>query len=114
MKSQPDTSPDDAAFFSAWSAEDGTVLLPVRVVPRASTDEIVGLLGETLKVKLTAPPVKGKANHALVRLLASTFGLRKRQVKIVSGHKARLKTVRLEGLKRSAVLETIDQIQVKG
>ena len=49
---------------------DAPVVIPVRVVPSASKSEIVGLEGETLKVRVAAPPVKDKANRALVKLLA--------------------------------------------
>jgi len=79
------------------SGEDG-VLFRVRVVPRARKNEVCGWQGEVLKVRLTAPPVKGAANKALVDFLAKQLGVRKNQVEIVSGHTAREKTVRVRGV----------------
>jgi uncharacterized protein (TIGR00251 family) len=89
------------------SANERTVVFPVYVVPRAAKNEIVGVEGETLKVRVTAPPVKGKANEALVRLLAKTLGLRKNQVEIVAGHRARHKMVRAAGIDENAVLDLL-------
>jgi len=91
------------------SANERTVVFPVYVVPRAAKNEIVGVEGETLKVRVTAPPVKGKANEALVRLLAKTLRLRKNQVEIVAGHRARHKMVRAEGIDENAVLDLLRQ-----
>lgn len=67
----------------------------VRVVPRASNTELVELPGGLLKARLTAPPVEGAANDALVELLAEHFGVRRSQVRIVTGHSARLKVVEI-------------------
>lgn len=87
----------------------GTALLPVRVIPRASRNEIVGMERESLKIKVTAPPVKGKANDALVGLLAKTLKVRKSQVEIVSGHKARQKMVKVEGIEKNTVMDLLRQ-----
>ena len=76
------------------------VRLSVRVQPRASADEIVGVHGDALKVRLTAPPVDGAANKALVELLAGTFGIPVRAVTIVAGESSRTKVVELEGRPR--------------
>ncbi len=73
-------------------------LLAVKVIPGASRDEICGWLGETLKVKLTAPPVDGRANEALVGFLAEKLGLPRRSAAAVRGETARQKLVRLDGL----------------
>ncbi len=63
---------------------DGTVL-PVKVVPNASRDRVVGLLGDALKVAVSAPPEKGKANKAVAAVLAEALSLPTRQVRLVSG-----------------------------
>ncbi len=73
-------------------------ILSVRVVPGASKSEIVGLEGGALKVRLAAPPVRGKANRELAKLLARALGVRSHEVEIVSGHSARLKTVKVHGV----------------
>ena len=76
----------------------GGVTFAVRVIPRASRNEIVGMQGDALKVRLTAPPVEGKANEALVAFLAQWLGVRKSQVEIVAGATSRRKTIRVMGV----------------
>ena len=73
-------------------------LLAVKILPGASRNEICGWLGETLKVKLTAPPVDGRANDALVEFLAEKLGLPRRSVALTRGETARQKLVRIDGL----------------
>lgn len=68
--------------------------LRVKVIPRSAKTEIVGTMADgTLKIKIAAPPEKGKANEELVRFLAAHYGVSR--VEIVSGHTAALKMVRL-------------------
>ena len=67
----------------AVQEKDGSLTLRVRVVPRAKKNEITGVEGETLKVRIAAQPVRGKANEALGEFLAQALGIRKRQVEIV-------------------------------
>ncbi len=74
------------------------LLLQVYVQPKAKADEIVGPHGEALKIRLTAPPVEGKANEALRKFLAKLLKIPKSAVKIVSGTTSRQKGVYLEGL----------------
>ncbi|RLC72272.1 MAG: YggU family protein [Chloroflexi bacterium] len=74
------------------------VTFPVQVVPRASKNEIAGIHGDALKVRLTAPPVEGRANEALIAFLAQRLGVRKSQVEIVAGATSRRKMVRVTGL----------------
>jgi uncharacterized protein len=74
------------------------VKLRVKVVPKASRDEIVGWLGDALKVSVTAPPVRGQANDALVTLLARALGLARARITVVAGGSAARKTVEIEGL----------------
>lgn len=71
---------------------------PVRVVPRASRNEIAGMQGEMLRVRLTAPPVEGAANKALVKLLAEVLKVPERDIEIVSGHTGRQKVVHVATL----------------
>ncbi|RMF81914.1 MAG: YggU family protein [Nitrospirae bacterium] len=77
---------------------DGAAHLRVRVQPRASRTGIAGLHGEALKVQLTAPPVEGKANQALVALLAKRLRLPKGAITVARGTTGRDKVVRIEGL----------------
>ena len=83
----------------------GSVTFAVRVVPRASKDEIVGVHGDALKVRLTAPPVEGRANEALIAFLAKRLGVRKSQVEIVAGVTSRRKMIRVIGLSLQGVKE---------
>jgi uncharacterized protein (TIGR00251 family) len=87
--------------------EDAPVVFPVHVLPAASRSEIVGSEGGVLKIRVAAPPVKDKANRALVRLLAKTLGVNNSQVEILSGHKSRRKTVRVYGVEAFAISELI-------
>ena len=77
--------------------------MTVRVQPRASANEIVGVHGDALKVRLTAPPVEDAANDLLVKFLADTFGIPTRAITIVAGASSRTKIVELEGITEERV-----------
>jgi uncharacterized protein len=78
--------------------EPRTARLRVRVVPGARRAGVVGLHGDAWKVRVTAPPEKGRANDAVAGLLASRLGIAPRDVSVVSGTTARDKIVELRGL----------------
>ena len=80
------------------STQEGAVTFTVRVVPRASRNEIAGVQGEALRVRLTAPPVEGAANKALVKLLAEVLEIAAHDIDIVAGHTGRQKVVRVADL----------------
>lgn len=82
--------------------------MTVRVQPKASSNELAGLHGDAIKVRLTAPPVDGAANEALVELLAATFGIPKRAITIVSGASSRSKVVELAGITEERVRRLVD------
>lgn len=82
----------------AIQEKDGSLTFAVRVVPRAKKNEIVGAEGGALKVRIAAPPARGKANEALVELLAQALGVRKGQVEIARGQRVRNKTMTVRGL----------------
>jgi hypothetical protein len=72
------------------------MLLRVKVIPRSAVNEIVGALADgTLKVKMAAPPERGKANQALIALLAAHFRVSKSAVSIVTGQTSSLKLVKI-------------------
>ena len=73
---------------------DGCVTFAVRVAPRASRDAIEGEYNGALRVRLTSPPVDGRANEALRRLLAERLNVPLAAVRIVAGEKSRTKRVR--------------------
>lgn len=70
----------------------------LRVSPGANSAHVVGRHGEAWKVRVAAPPEGGRANEAVVRLLAETLSLPRGAVTLVSGHGARDKIVQLAGL----------------
>lgn len=78
--------------------QSGAVLLALKVQPRASRNEIVGLLGTELKLKVTAPPVDSAANEAVIGFLAGKLNLPRRSVTLVRGQTSPHKTIRLEGI----------------
>ena len=78
--------------------EPSTTRLRVRVSAGARRTEIAGRYGDGWKVRVAAPPEDGRANEAVLRLLAERLGLPRRAVTIVSGHTAREKVVELDGI----------------
>ena len=80
-----------------------TVRFSVRLQPRASKNEIVGLQGTSLKVRVTAPPVEGMANDALVEVLSKALKISRRNVCIVSGHSSRTKLIEISEVSLESV-----------
>ncbi len=76
-----------------------TARLQLRVSPGAKRSAVVGRHGAGWKVRVNAPPEDGKANAAVVKLLADILSVRERDVEIVSGHASRDKTVALAGVR---------------
>jgi len=72
--------------------------IDVKVLPRSSKDEIVEKKDGVYKIKLTAPAIEGKANKALLKLLAKKLGLPKREIRIISGERSRMKSIRIDRL----------------
>ncbi len=83
-----------------------SVEFKVRVIPRASRTEIVGLIEGALKVRLKAPPVDGAANEELVKFLSKKLGVAKGNVEIIAGQTSKIKRLRASGVV-SADLENI-------
>jgi uncharacterized protein (TIGR00251 family) len=81
----------------------GIVRFSVRVQPRASRSAIEGVHGDALRVRLSAPPVDGAANEALVELLAKALGVAKRDVRVVAGAASRSKVIEVEGVASARV-----------
>ena len=74
-----------------------SILLKVYLQPKSSRNEVVGPYRDGIKVKVTAPPVEGKANEALVRFLAREFGISPSSIEIMKGLHSREKTLRISG-----------------
>ena len=88
---------------------DAGVRISVRVQPRASRNEVAGLHGDALKVRVTAPAIEGAANDALIDLLSTTFGVSRRDVTIVAGATSRSKIVEILGIDEERVRHTMGQ-----
>ena len=86
---------------------DGGVEIDVQVMPRASREAVVGLVGERIKVSITEPPVDGRANEAIVELLARKVGVAKRDVALVHGTTGKRKTIRIAGITAEQVAHAL-------
>ena len=75
--------------------EDGAVIMNVLLQPRASKNELVGIHGDCLKIKVTSPPVENKANKKLCEYLSGLIGKSKKKIEVVKGEKMRIKKVRI-------------------
>jgi len=73
------------------------IILKVYLQPRASRNEIAGPYQDGIKVKVTAPPVEGKANEALIRFLAKELGIPLSRIEILKGHRSRKKVLKISG-----------------
>lgn len=85
----------------------GGVRFAVHVQPRASANEIAGVHGDAIKVRLMAVPADGAANQALVTLLSERFKVPARAVRIVSGALSRAKVVEIDGVAADSVLRIL-------
>ncbi len=85
-------------------------ILKIKVEPRSSRAGVVGLYGDALKVKLTSPPVEGKANKELIEVLAKEFNVAKKDIEIIAGQSSKNKTVKLTGVQDIAYLKKQGQI----
>jgi uncharacterized protein (TIGR00251 family) len=82
----------------------------IRVHPRAKKNAVVGIIGDALKVALTAPPVEGKANEACIRLFAELLQVPRSSVTIAAGASGRNKVIRVAGLSADTVRERLGTI----
>jgi uncharacterized protein len=84
-------------------SEEVRARIAVRIAPRASRDSIGATLGGEVIVRVTAPPVDGRANEALIRLLAKRLKVGRRAVSVVQGRHSRRKVVEIRGLSEDEV-----------
>lgn len=89
----------------------GAVVLHVKALPGSKRDEMRGVDGGALKVAVTAPPEKGKANKALLAVLAEFLGVSRRDVTIISGETSRDKRVEVAGVTAVQVEEKLAQLE---
>ncbi len=99
-------------MLKIYKAGDG-VTFKVKVQPGAAKNEIIGVQGDVLKIKINAPPMRGKANKALMDFLVKELGVKKSEVEILGGHASRVKTIKVVGEGTEKILqELIDNISV--
>jgi len=92
----------------AWlEVQSGGVLIRLFVQPRASKNEIVGALGEELKIRLTSPPVEGAANRLCCEFVAKRLGVAKGSVDLVAGETSRHKRLLVHGVDAEMVLRQL-------
>ncbi len=91
------------------SPMEKAVTISVKLQPRSSRNQVVGREGDIYRIKVTAPPVDGKANAALVKLLAKKLGIPPKKIDILSGQTSRLKTIRIQDLSLPDVSARLDQ-----
>jgi len=77
---------------------DQGIEFKVKIQPRASTNEITGTFGDAFKLRITAPPVEGAANEAVIKFLKKLFGVSQGDVTISSGLTSRNKIIRVTGI----------------
>jgi uncharacterized protein len=94
-------------------SSDG-VVFPVRVIPNAKQNQIIGVEGDAIKIRLAARPIEGRANEALIEFISAYFNLRRSNVEIVRGAKSSRKVMRLRGKTASQLAETLDETQQIG
>lgn len=85
----------------------GRLQFAVKVVPGASQNRIAGRFGDALKVQVTAPPEGGRANAAVITLLAEALGVAERQIALLAGATAPRKTLAVAGITAEALLQRL-------
>lgn len=95
--------------MSAWVQDtaDGC-LLRVKVHPGARKNAITAIIGDALKIALTAPPVDGRANESLIAFIAETLALPKARITLVAGTASRAKTLRITGKSAAETAAALD------
>jgi uncharacterized protein (TIGR00251 family) len=88
----------------AIQEDAGGVIFTAKIVPGSSRTIVAGVLDDMIKVRVAAPPEKGKANQALVAYLADELGVKKNQIDILSGQTNPVKQVRVAGISAATLL----------
>jgi uncharacterized protein (TIGR00251 family) len=88
-----------------------SAILKVKVVPGASRDRVVRFLGDALKIQVSAPPERGKANGAVIEILAETLGIPSAQIVLMAGAGNPRKQFRIDGLSADQLLEKLKKFR---
>ena len=97
---------DTGARLKITESPEG-VLFTVHVQPRASRNEVCGVQGDELKLRLTAPPVEDAANRLCIEYIAKLLGIAKSRVSIASGARSRHKTIKVKGIASEEILSLL-------
>lgn len=92
----------------------GGVELTLKVVPGASRSRVAGPLGDALKIQIAAPPEKGKANAAIIKLIATALKVPEKSVELVRGETQPRKTIRVQGISADAARAALQPVEKKG
>ena len=102
----PKSTPSNAHKLKIDPVDDG-IAFEVHVVPRSPRNEIDGIHGDRLRVRVNVPPVEGAANHAVCTLIARVFGVAPRQVSIVRGLVSRMKRIHVAGIEEAQARQAL-------
>ncbi len=92
------------------SEKDGAATLDIVVQPRCPREGVGPVVGDRLKVSVNAPPVEGKANQAVQRVLAEALGVPRSAVTILRGEAGKRKTVRIAGITAAVAMQLIAKV----
>ncbi|MCZ6684800.1 MAG: DUF167 domain-containing protein [Candidatus Dadabacteria bacterium] len=81
---------------------ENSLNIQVQIQPGSSKDQIIGLHNGRLKIKISAPPVDGKANQNLIEFIAKALGVSKSKIEIVKGRTSKLKTLKISGINQKS------------
>ncbi len=84
-----------------------STVLTVRILPRAHRDEICGVVDGMLRLRVTAPPVDGKANARCIALLSKALGIPPSAVQLIRGESSRVKVLRIQGMSEQDILKKL-------
>lgn len=91
----------------ALQEDAGGVVFTAKIVPGSSRTAVAGVLEEMVKIRVAAPPEKGKANQCLVAFLSKQLGVRKNAIEIIAGQTNPVKQVRIDGISAAMLLERL-------
>ena len=80
----------------------------VRILPRSHRDEICGVVDGMLRLRVTAPPVDGKANARCIALLSEALGISASAVQLIRGERSRVKVLRIQGMSESEIFRKLE------
>ena len=82
------------------------LIIPVRIIPKSSRNQVI-MEGDRIKIKITAPPVEGKANQGLIKFLSKLLGVSKSSIEIISGETSKNKKVSVIGMTENEFINRI-------